>query len=213
MRDEHGELLAPAAFLPIAERLDMIQEIDAWVVQYAIALLANDNLSGERLPLHVNLSGRSLGDPKLLELIERELNRTQVAPHRLIFEITETAAVRHITQARRFSERLAELGCGFALDDFGAGFGTFYYLKHLPFDFLKIDGEFVRNCLNDAIDRTVIQACVGIARGLGKQTIAEYVENDQTARLPTRLGVDCGQGYHHGHPAPIDSPPTASRLA
>jgi diguanylate cyclase (GGDEF)-like protein/PAS domain S-box-containing protein len=211
MRDQDGQLLAPAAFLGIAERLDLIQEIDAWVVRHAIALLADDQPSlPERLPVHVNLSGRSLGDPKLLELIEAELDRTRVAPGRLIFEITETAAVRHITQARRFGQRLAQLGCALALDDFGAGFGSFYYLKHLPFDYIKIDGEFVRDCVNDTTDQAVIQAVVGIARGLGKQTIAEFVEDEPTARLLTRLGVDYGQGYHHGRPAPITSTSTTA---
>ncbi|MGA2926323.1 MAG: PAS domain S-box protein, partial [Solirubrobacteraceae bacterium] len=203
MLDEHDELLPPGAFLGTAERLDLVQEIDAWVVQHAIGLLAGAGAAPQQLPLHVNLSGRSLGDLKLLELIERELKRTKVAPDRLIFEITETAAVSHITQARRFSERLAELGCGLALDDFGAGFGTFYYLKHLPFDYVKIDGEFVRNCRNDPADQTVIEALVAIARGLGKQTIAEFVEDEQTARLLAGLGVDYGQGYHHGRPAPV----------
>ncbi len=118
-----------------------------------------------------------------------------------------------MTQARRFSERLAQLGCGLALDDFGAGFGTFYYLKHLPFDLLKIDGEFVRNCRNDTTDRTVIEAVVGIARGLGKLTIAEFVEDHPTATLLTRLGVDYGQGYHHGRPSPIEDPAAGSDAA
>ena len=189
-------------FLRTAERLDMITEIDAWVIRHAIELLAREALPVAGLPVHVNISGRSLDTP-LLELIESELERTPVAPARLIFEVTETAAVRHITQARRFGHRLAELGCGLALDDFGAGFGTFYYLKHLPFDYLKIDGEFVRNCCNDATDRTVIEAVVSIARGLGKATIAEYVEGEDTAKLLMELGVDYGQGYHHGHPGPI----------
>ncbi len=205
MIDEHGDLIPPGAFLYIAERLDLVEEIDAWVVRNAIGLLAEDNGPGQGLPLHVNLSGLSLGQPKLLELIECELGRTGIAPTLLTFEITETAAVRHITHARRFSERLNELGCKLALDDFGAGFGSFYYLKHLPFDYLKIDGEFVRNCRSSKTDRLVIEAVVGIARGLGKSTIAEFVGDDETARLLIRLGVDYGQGRHHGKPGPIVS--------
>jgi len=206
MSDEHGDLIPPGAFLYIAERLDMIQQIDAWVVRRAIDLLARGDGLGDGLPLSVNLSGRSLGDPELLGLIEHGLRETAVAPQRLTFEITETAAVRHITHARRFSERLAELGCRLALDDFGAGFGSFYYLKHLPFDFLKIDGEFIRHCRASKTDRLVIEAVVGIARGLGKATIAEFVGDDETVRLLTRLGVDYGQGYHHGHPVPVHGP-------
>jgi EAL domain-containing protein (putative c-di-GMP-specific phosphodiesterase class I) len=195
MCDEHGDLIPPAAFLYIAERLDLVQEIDAWVIQQAIRAAANDNESAGSVPLSVNLSGRSIGEPKLLELIEHELAESKAPPRRLTFEITETAAVRHITHARRFSERLAELGCRLALDDFGSGFGSFYYLKHLPFDFLKIDGEFVRNCRRSNTDRLVIEAVVKIAQGLGKSTVAEHVGDDETVRLLTRLGVDYGQAF------------------
>ncbi len=203
MRDEHGDLIPPSAFLYIAERLDLVQQIDAWVIQQAIRLVAEDSPLGDGLPLSVNISGRSLGEPRLLELIEHELARTGVSPGRLTFEITETAAVRHITHAHRFSDRLAELGCRLAVDEFGAGFSSFYFLKHLPFDFLKIDGEFVRNCLTSKTDRLVIEAVVGIAQGLGKRTVAEFVGDEETARLLTRLGVDFGQGLHHGRPVPV----------
>ena len=203
MRDGDGAPIPSTAFLQTAERLDMIGEIDEWVIAHAITVLTESALPGNDPLLHVNLSGRSLDSPALLENIERALSSTPAARDRLVFELTETAAVRHITQARRFAQRIAQLGCRLALDDFGTGFGTFYYLKHLPFDYLKIDGEFVRNCLNDPTDRTVIESLVSIARGLGKQTIAEYVEDEETTRLLIRLGVDYGQGYHHGHPAPI----------
>ncbi|MGH2887927.1 MAG: putative bifunctional diguanylate cyclase/phosphodiesterase, partial [Solirubrobacteraceae bacterium] len=204
MADERGDLIPPGAFLYIAERLEMIHEIDAWVVRNAIGMLAEPGAIGDGLVLEVNLSGRSLGDPGLLALIGEELRRTGVAPERLIFEITETAAIEHITTARRFSEKLLELGCRFALDDFGAGFGSFYYLKHLPFDFLKIDGEFIQSCRSSKTDRLVIEAVVGIARGLNTRTIAEFVGDDETVRLLTRLGIDHGQGYHLGRPAPIN---------
>ncbi len=202
VRDEHGGLLPPGSLLSIAERLDLIQEIDTWVIGQAFGLLADSTISGDELPLHVNISGRSVGEATLLELIENELRRTRIEPSRVILEITETAAVRQITQALRFAERLNELGCRLALDDFGTGFGTFYYLKHLPFEFLKIDGEFIRNCRQDTSDRIVIEALVAIAHGLGKRTIAEYVEDRETAQLLTDLGVDYGQGNHHGRPAP-----------
>ena len=110
----------------------------------------------------------------------------------------------NIATARDFAEHLSEMGCRFALDDFGAGFGSFYYLKHLPFDLLKIDGEFVRNCRTSPTDRLVIGAVVEIAKGLGKETIGEFVGDDETARLLTRLGVDYGQGFHLGEPAPVE---------
>jgi EAL domain-containing protein (putative c-di-GMP-specific phosphodiesterase class I) len=126
-----------------------------------------------------------------------------VAPDRLTFEITETAAVSNIARAATFADHLADLGCKFALDDFGAGLGSFYYLKHLPFDYLKIDGEFVAHCAESQIDRTLISAVVGIARGLGKRTIAECVEAQATVDVLARLGVDYGQGYRLGRPAPL----------
>jgi EAL domain-containing protein (putative c-di-GMP-specific phosphodiesterase class I) len=204
MRDETGDLIPPGSFLYIAERLDMVQEIDRWVVKSAIAMLEEHERRGHPLTLEVNLSGRSIGDPKLLELIVDELARTRVAPESLIFEVTETTAVANMSAARNFNDRLSELGCRFALDDFGAGFGSFYYLKHLPFDFLKIDGEFVRNCRVSQTDRLLIRAVVEIARGLKKKTVAEIVGDDETVQLLTELGVDYGQGFHLGRPAPIE---------
>jgi EAL domain-containing protein (putative c-di-GMP-specific phosphodiesterase class I) len=166
-------------------------------------MLAEQRAAGRDLRLEVNLSGHTLGDEALLELIERRLDETAVPPDRLIFEVTETAAVTHIGRAAAFAERLSDLGCKFALDDFGAGFGSFYYLKHLPFDYLKIDGEFVRNCASHETDRILISAVVQIARDMGKQTVAEFVIDQETADVVTRLGVDFGQGFHLGRPAPI----------
>jgi EAL domain-containing protein (putative c-di-GMP-specific phosphodiesterase class I) len=153
--------------------------------------------------LEVNLSGKSLGDVELLELIERELQRSGVSPRTLIFEVTETAAVANIDLARRFAERLTELGCRFALDDFGAGFDSFYYLKYLPFDYLKIDGEFITNCTRNRTDQLVIQSLISVARGLGKQTIAEFVEDRETELFLRREGVDLAQGYHVARPVPV----------
>jgi len=174
-------------------------------------MLAEQRAAGRDLRFEVNLSGHTIGDEDLLELIERRLDETGVPADRLIFEITETAAIANIVRAARFAERLSELGCRFALDDFGAGFGSFYYLKHLPFDYLKIDGEFVRHCATNETDRILIAAVVQIARGMGKQTIAEFVTDQETLEVLTRLGVDYGQGFRIGHPAPLqlhlDSPP------
>ena len=204
MRDESGDLIPPGAFLYIAERLDLVQDIDRWVVGRAIDMLDQRERAGNPLTLEVNLSGRSIGNADLLEFIAGRLADTGIDASRLIFEVTETAAVSNIAAAREFAERLSEMGCRFALDDFGAGFGSFYYLKHLPFDILKIDGEFVHNCLTSPTDRLVIGAVVEIAKGLGKETIGEFVGDDETARLLTRLGVDYGQGFHLGKPAPVE---------
>jgi diguanylate cyclase (GGDEF)-like protein len=203
MRLADGDLVPPGAFLYVAERLGLIREIDRWVADRAITMLSEQRAGGRDLRFGVNLSGHTIGDPELLQLIERRLTETGVPPDRLMFEITETAAVSNIAHAATFADHLSELGCKFALDDFGAGFGSFYYLKHLPFDYLKIDGEFVAHCAESEIDRTLISAVVQIARGLGKLTVAEFVEHEETVEVLTRLGVDYGQGYHLGRPAPL----------
>ena len=203
MRGADGELIGPSAFLPVAERFDLMGAIDRWVVARAIRMVGAELRAGRRLVVEVNISGRSAGDPELLELIEHELRTSEVCPSQIIFEITETIAVSNIPRAQHFAARLADLGCRFALDDFGAGFGSFYYLKHLPFDYLKIDGEFVRHSAADPTDQLVIQAVVDIARGLGKRTVAEHVGDSETAALLHRMGVDHAQGFHLGEPAPL----------
>lgn len=196
-----GQLVGPRSFLPTAERYGLVGEIDAWVVRRAIRTLAEHRDAG--LVLEVNLSGSSIGSDLLLETIEHELREAGVDPRALIFEVTETAAVSNIAQARVFAERLGALGCRFALDDFGAGFGSFIYLKHLPFDFLKIDGEFVRHLAGSHDDRVIVSSLVQVARGLGKRTIAEYVDAPTTLELLRTLGVDLAQGYAIGRPAPL----------
>ncbi|CAA9488049.1 MAG: diguanylate cyclase/phosphodiesterase (GGDEF & EAL domains) with PAS/PAC sensor(s) [uncultured Solirubrobacteraceae bacterium] len=201
MLGDNDELIGPAAFLPLAERFGLAPEIDRWVVGQAIDLLARD--PDGTIALEINLSGASLNDTGLLHLIESEVARAQVDPRRLIFEITETAAVANIPLARRFAARLIQLGCRFALDDFGAGFGSFYYLKHLPFDYLKIDGEFISGCLGNRTDQLVIEAVVRIARGLGKETVAEFVSDPQLEAFVRSQGVDHAQGFHVGRPVPV----------
>jgi diguanylate cyclase (GGDEF)-like protein len=203
MLDTHGDVIPPAAFIGVAERFDLMQEIDRWVVARAIRHMGEQRRAGRELVFEVNISGSSTGDPGLLTVIEEELRSCEVDPVNLVLEVTETTAVANIPRAQQFAARLAELGCRFALDDFGAGFGSFYYLKHLPFDLLKIDGEFVRACTTNQTDQLLIRAAVDIARGLGKRTIAEYVGDDATLELLRTLGVDYAQGFHVGHPAPL----------
>jgi len=203
MRDPLGELISPVAFLPVAERYDLIGAIDKWVVRRAIRMLGEERARSRRLVFEVNISGRSTGDPELLELIERELAEHHVDPEQVVFEITETTAVGNIPRAQEFAARLNALGCRFALDDFGAAFASFYYLKHLPFDYLKIDGEFVHSCMDNRTDQLVIQAVVDIARGLGKRTVAEMVGDQATMEMLAAMGVDHAQGYHIGRPAPL----------
>ena len=204
MRDDHGDLIPPSAFLSTAERLGMIQMIDAMTVARTIRAVAAHDAGGLGPRVEINLSGASMGDPEMLRTIERELRESGLDPSRVIFEITETAAIANIDKAREFSDELAKLGCRFALDDFGAGFGSFYYLKHVHFDVLKIDGEFVRDCTSTSTDRLVIQAVVDIAAGLGKQTVAEHVGDGATVALLRDLGVTHGQGFFLGEPQPLE---------
>ena len=198
LRDSDGTLAYPGAFLEVAERLGLIHAIDRWVVTQAIALVA----AHPGVTFAVNVSGASMDDPDLLELVRRELRRSGGDPSRLIFEITETATIARMDDARRFAEALTQLGCQLAIDDFGTGFGSFFYLKHLPVSYLKIDGDFVANPRSRA-DELVIEAIVGMARGLGKRTIAEFVGDDETLAMLTALGVDFAQGYHIGRPCDI----------
>jgi diguanylate cyclase (GGDEF)-like protein/PAS domain S-box-containing protein len=210
MRDEHGELIPPATFLLVAERLDLVKQLDKWVVANAIRMLAELDPGAEDVAFEVNVSSASMRDPELLGYIESELRAGAVDPTRMIFEITETATLAAMIMAREFGERLTQIGCRFALDDFGAGFGSLYYLKHLRFDLIKIDGDFVRNCASNPIDRLLITAIVEIARGLHTETVAEFVPDDATIALLSTLGVDYGQGNHLGAPAPL-APQIAAR--
>ncbi|MGZ4230037.1 MAG: putative bifunctional diguanylate cyclase/phosphodiesterase [Solirubrobacteraceae bacterium] len=206
MRGDRGKLIAPGAFLPAAERFGLIHAIDRWVVQEAIRMIAGA-APGQAPRLGVNLSGESVvGDPELLSMIERELDKAAVDPAKLIFEITETAAIANMAEATRFAHGLTDLGCSLALDDFGTGFGSFYYLKHLPVRYVKLDGEFIHNLPRNPIDEHMVRAIVGVAHGLGIQTVAESVADDETIEMLHQHGVDFAQGFHIGRPAPVPEP-------
>jgi len=201
--EENGRPLPPSTFLYVAERFGLIQAIDSWVARKAIELIAQHERAGRRLVLHVNLSGKSIGDPKVAEVIESGLSEAGIDPARLVIELTETAAISNIEEAKAFAHRLRARGCQLALDDFGAGFGSFYYLKTLPFDYFKIDGDFIRGIAESPMDQLVVLAIVGIARGMGKKTIAEFVSDAETVSLIEKAGVDFAQGYHVGEPRPL----------
>jgi len=204
MTDDDGDVVAPGAFLPVAERFGLITEIDVWMIRQAIKLIEREQVGGRDIVVEVNLSGHSICDPELPDLIEAELERAPVDPSRLVFEITETAAIANMDEARALATRIRRWGCRFALDDFGAGFGSFYYLKYLPVDYLKIDGEFIRNLDSSEIDQRMVQAMVEIARALGLRTIAEFVESGAILQQLRKFEVDFVQGYHIGHPAPVE---------
>jgi EAL domain-containing protein (putative c-di-GMP-specific phosphodiesterase class I) len=154
--------------------------------------------------LQINLSGRTVGDPHLADFVQEELTGTGVNPSNLIFEVTETSAIGNMTRAQDFSARMNELGCGFALDDFGTGFASFFYLKHIAFDYVKIDGEFVQNLASDPVNRLLVKGLVEISRGMGKQTVAEQVEDARTLEMLRAYGVDFVQGHHLGRPRPLE---------
>jgi diguanylate cyclase (GGDEF)-like protein/PAS domain S-box-containing protein len=201
MRDDDGELVPPGAFLPLAEHYGLIGEIDSWVARSAVAALApieND------CRLQVNISGRSLGYPALLDGIADGLRQHRIAAGRLVFELTETAAIANVPQALAFAERLRDLGCQLALDDFGAGFSGLHYLKHLPFSYLKIDGEFIADVARNRTDQMIVEGILAITRGLHVETVAEFVQDDACLEHLRRIGVDYAQGFHLGRPEPLD---------
>jgi diguanylate cyclase (GGDEF)-like protein/PAS domain S-box-containing protein len=203
--DGGGGLVEPSAFLATAERFGLIGGIDRWVTQQAVRLIAAHSQEGRELTLEVNLSGRTMGDARFPEDVKREVTSSGIDPARLVFEITETAAVADMEQARLFVQRLAKIGCGVALDDFGAGYASFYYLKHLPITYLKIDGEFVKELPHSRTDQLIVRALVEVCAGLGIRTIAEFVTDQATMEMVRELGVDFAQGYHLGKPQPVSA--------
>jgi diguanylate cyclase (GGDEF)-like protein/PAS domain S-box-containing protein len=201
MRAGEGALVPPSSFLEVAERFHLVRALDRWVVSEALALLAAAQEDGRRAVLSVNLSAQSILDPDLPEWIAGAIAAAGVDGHGLVFEVTETDAAVNFELANQLTRRLSVLGCGFALDDFGTGYCSLHYLKHLSFDYLKIDGAFVKGLASSAADQLIVRAAVDIAHGLGKQTVAEGVENAQTLALLRDLGVDYAQGFHLAAPA------------
>ena len=201
VRTPDGQILPPAPLIAAAEASGLIREIDQWVLQHAIALIA----SRPGLRLAVNLSARSLDNPELPTLLQGMLEQQGVQPHQLILEITETATLNQMTHAEILLTGIRALGCKLALDDFGVGFSTFQYLKHLPVDFVKIDGSFIRTLDHSEDDRLFVKALVEAIHGYGKLAIAEYVETAAILQWVTELGVDYAQGYHFGRPQPVES--------
>lgn len=200
-----NQLVAPGNFIPVAERMGLIQEIDFWVINSAIDWLHELPACYSYLSVNVNLSAHVLQDPSLVALVKDKLRVSGVEARRITFEITETAAIANFTQAHNLVEELRALGCRFALDDFGAGFNSYTYLKHIPVDYLKIDGAFITHLVNDRVDQVLVKSMIEIARTLGKKTIAEFVENAETLRLLKEYGVDYAQGYYLGEPQLIST--------
>jgi len=184
----------------------MMPAIDRWVVRHTLDALAQHQAAGARPAVHtcaINLSGTSLGDESLLRYIHREIEQSGVDPRLLCFEITETSAISHLPSAVRLMKDLQQLGCRFALDDFGVGMSSFTYLKHLPVDYLKIDGSFVRDLLDDPTNRAMVEMINHIGHVMGKETIAEFAESMAIVDALRTIGVDHAQGYALSRPVPL----------
>jgi EAL domain-containing protein (putative c-di-GMP-specific phosphodiesterase class I) len=192
-KDNPDSLIPPGHFIPVAERSGKILDIDRWVIRESIAILAKSETIP---PLAVNISGRSFDEPTLPQYIDALLKQYGVKPSRLYIELTETSAVTDLQDAERFIEALHRTGCVICMDDFGTGFSSFAYLKHLKADVLKIDGLFIRDLPNDRDNQVFVKAIVDVARGMHKITVAEFVENAEILEILKDFGVDLVQGYH-----------------
>lgn len=210
MLDEQGGLVPPMAFIPAAERYDLMPLLDRWVIRHAFAALAQQ---APGTSWAINLSGASVCDEGLLEYVLAQQRASGVALENVCFEITETAAVSNLAHAASLIQDLQAQGCRFALDDFGAGMSSFAYLKHLPVDYVKIDGSFIRGILHSPTERAMVESINQIAHVMGKQTIAEFVEDEAVLDCLRAMGVDYAQGYGVGRPAPLPAPRQSAREA
>ena len=200
MRGINNEVIQPEEFIPVAERIGLIHRIDLWVIEQAIDFLASLSATLENTSLAINLSSVAFQDESLLPTIKEKLEITWVDPKRVIFEITETVAVNTVDQTQDLIAKIRALGCKFALDDFGAGFCSYNYLKSFSVEYIKIDGQFIRNLIDNEMDQVLVKSMVDVANKLGKKTIAEFVDNPETVKKLIELGVDLGQGYYFGKP-------------
>lgn len=204
MRDEMGNIVMPREFLPAAERYNLSDKVDRWVIRNAFGWLRDHPTLVEQLHLcGINLSGQSMGNDDILRFILEQIDEGSIPAEKLCFEVTETAAIADLVQATHFISLLKERGCMFALDDFGSGFSSFAYLKKLPVDFLKIDGSFVRDICTDSIDLAMVRSINEIGHVMGKKTIAEFVEDRGVLDILRTVGVDYAQGFEIGRPTPI----------
>lgn len=204
IRDRDGGFIAPGQFIEIAESLGLVREIDMRVVEKLLAYLRTNGQDNRKLRYFVNLSRVSISDPQWIERLLARLRASRVNPGQLVFEITETAAMAEIDVTLGFTRQLREMGCRFALDDFGAGFSSFYYLKRFDVDYLKIDGGFIRDLAADEGSRIFVRALNDVAHGLDKQVIAEWVETPEALNLLLGMGTRFGQGHLFQRPLPLE---------
>jgi diguanylate cyclase (GGDEF)-like protein/PAS domain S-box-containing protein len=207
MLDDNGTVLAPQYFIPAAEQTGLIHAIDHMVLRKSIAQAAEIQHKGLRVRFSINLSAHAFHDPELLSILKDAFAQYNADPSYFMFEITETAALEDLSAARELMETIRKLGCSFTLDDFGVGFSSFYYIRQLPIDVVKIDGSFIRNLANSPDDQILVKALCDVARGFGKKTTAEFVENAATLSLLEKMQIDYAQGFFIGAPIPAhDSP-------
>jgi diguanylate cyclase (GGDEF)-like protein len=202
MREHDGRIILPGAFLPAAERYDRMRDIDRWVVDRALRYVGEHQESGEQFHT-INLSGASMSNDGLRNFVGDRIAAHGVDPRSVCFEITETAAIGNFKAAVELMQSLREIGCRFALDDFGSGLSSFAYLKSLPVDFIKIDGKFIRSLASDPMDRAIVEAIHRVAHVAELQTIAEFVEDASVITVLRAIGVDFAQGYSVGKPEPL----------
>ena len=206
MRDENGELVSPEQFIPAAERYNLMSTLDRWVIREALANLADRSSDNEaRYTLAINLSGTSLSEDRFLGDVIRELQKQKLPNGAICFEITETAAISNLARVVHFMQSLKALGCKFSLDDFGSGLSSFTYLKNLPVDYLKIDGQFIRNVADDRVDESMVKAISEVGHAMGIETIAERVETKQVLEKLGALGIEFAQGYYIARPTSVAS--------
>lgn len=210
MLDRKGNVISPAEFIPAAERYGLMGNIDRWVIETALRCYWQIIGTAMNAGISINLSGNSLNEEVLLDFMRQQFKAHGVPPNRVCFEITETAAVSNLAQVSRFITAMKSIGCRFALDDFGNGLSSFTYLKHLPVDYLKIDGSFVKDMATDPINRAMTGAINELGHILGIRTVAEYAENETIVDQLASIGVDYAQGYALGSPVPLSLPPTST---
>ena len=205
LQDREGNTLMPGAFIPAAERFGLMHDLDKWVIRNVIQSYESNIDHARGVTFAINLSGNSLNDETLADYVREQLKGALIRPRQICFEITETAAVRNLTQAIWFMKEMKRLGCRFSLDDFGSGLSSFAYLKYFDTHYLKIDGSFVRDMVQDENDRILVAAINQIGHAMGIKTIAECAENQATVESLQKIGVDYVQGYAVGMPVPFDS--------
>lgn len=212
LSERDGRTVAPGVFIPAAERYNLMERVDEWVLRSAIKLLSEPEFSDIET-CAINLSAASVTNSGIVSLISGLVSENNLDPGRLCFEITETAAISNLDQATQIIESLRKIGCRFALDDFGSGMASFSYLKYLPVDFLKIDGAFVRDMVSDPVDRAMVKAINDVGQVLGIATIAEFVENDEIVTELDRIGVNYAQGFGLAKPEALRASPQTQEKA